>query len=67
VDRFRPLCRLDLFAPGQCLGRAHKNFLSSTDNMTLSGETIDDGPCAFMEACDPATVFNSIDHGGRYA
>jgi uncharacterized protein YdiU (UPF0061 family) len=39
----------------------------NTDNMALSGETIDYGPCAFMEACDPATVFSSIDHGGRYA
>lgn len=39
----------------------------NTDNMTISGETIDYGPCAFMESCDPATVFSSIDHGGRYA
>lgn len=39
----------------------------NTDNMTLSGETIDYGPCAFMEAYDPAAVFSSIDHGGRYA
>jgi serine/tyrosine/threonine adenylyltransferase len=39
----------------------------NTDNMTISGETIDYGPCAFMEAHDPATVFSSIDHGGRYA
>ena len=39
----------------------------NTDNMTLSGETIDYGPCAFMEACDPAAVFSSIDHHGRYA
>ena len=39
----------------------------NTDNMTLSGETIDYGPCAFLEAYDPATVFSSIDHGGRYA
>ena len=39
----------------------------NTDNMTFSGETIDYGPCAFMEAYDPATVFSSIDHGGRYA
>lgn len=38
----------------------------NTDNMTLSGETIDYGPCAFLEAYDPATVFSSIDHGGRY-
>jgi uncharacterized protein YdiU (UPF0061 family) len=39
----------------------------NTDNMALSGETIDYGPCAFIEAYDPATVFSSIDHGGRYA
>ncbi len=39
----------------------------NTDNMTISGETIDYGPCAFMEAYEPATVFSSIDHGGRYA
>ena len=39
----------------------------NTDNMSLSGETIDYGPCAFMEAYDPAAVFSSIDHGGRYA
>ena len=39
----------------------------NTDNMTLSGETIDYGPCAFMEAYDPATVFSSIDQRGRYA
>jgi serine/tyrosine/threonine adenylyltransferase len=39
----------------------------NTDNTTISGETIDYGPCAFMDAYDPATVFSSIDHGGRYA
>ncbi|MFT3851288.1 MAG: YdiU family protein [Ilumatobacteraceae bacterium] len=39
----------------------------NTDNMTISGETIDYGPCAFMDTYDPATVFSSIDHGGRYA
>ena len=39
----------------------------NTDNMTLSGETIDYGPCAFLEAYDPGTVFSSIDHAGRYA
>ncbi len=39
----------------------------NTDNMTISGETIDYGPCAFMDAYDPATVFSSIDDGGRYA
>jgi len=39
----------------------------NTDNMSLAGETIDYGPCAFMDIYDPATVFSSIDHGGRYA
>jgi uncharacterized protein YdiU (UPF0061 family) len=39
----------------------------NTDNMTISGETIDYGPCAFMDRYDPQTVFSSIDHGGRYA
>jgi uncharacterized protein YdiU (UPF0061 family) len=39
----------------------------NTDNMTISGETIDYGPCAFMETYDPATVFSSFDHDGRYA
>jgi len=39
----------------------------NTDNVTISGETIDYGPCAFMEAFDPATVFSSIDEGGRYS
>jgi serine/tyrosine/threonine adenylyltransferase len=39
----------------------------NTDNTSISGETIDYGPCAFMEAYDPATVFSSIDHQGRYA
>ncbi len=39
----------------------------NTDNMSVAGETIDYGPCAFMDAYDPATVFSSIDQQGRYA
>ena len=39
----------------------------NTDNVTLSGETIDYGPCAFMDTYDPGAVFSSIDHNGRYA
>lgn len=39
----------------------------NTDNTTISGETIDYGPCAFMDRADLGTVFSSIDHGGRYA
>jgi uncharacterized protein YdiU (UPF0061 family) len=39
----------------------------NTDNMSIAGETIDYGPCAFMDAYDPARVFSSIDRYGRYA
>ncbi len=39
----------------------------NTDNCSIAGETIDYGPCAFMDAYDPAAVFSSIDHAGRYA
>jgi uncharacterized protein YdiU (UPF0061 family) len=39
----------------------------NTDNTTISGETIDYGPCAFLDAFDPSTVYSSIDVGGRYA
>jgi uncharacterized protein YdiU (UPF0061 family) len=39
----------------------------NTDNCSIAGETIDYGPCAFMDTYDPKTVFSSIDHGGRYA
>ncbi|MBB3048483.1 uncharacterized protein YdiU (UPF0061 family) [Litorivivens lipolytica] len=54
-----------LIAKWQGLGFIHG--VMNTDNMLLCGETVDYGPCAFMEAFDPATVFSSIDHGGRYA
>ncbi|TCN41402.1 uncharacterized protein YdiU (UPF0061 family) [Rhodococcus sp. SMB37] len=39
----------------------------NTDNTTISGETIDYGPCAFLDAYDPSAVFSSIDHSGRYS
>jgi uncharacterized protein YdiU (UPF0061 family) len=48
----------------------HAGFIHgvmNTDNMTISGETIDYGPCAFMDAYDPETVFSSVDRQGRYA
>ncbi|HMS26050.1 MAG TPA: YdiU family protein [Burkholderiaceae bacterium] len=51
----------------QWLGLGFIHGVMNTDNMTISGETIDFGPCAFMEAYDPATVFSSIDAQGRYA
>jgi len=54
-----------LIAQWQCVGFIHG--VMNTDNVALSGETIDYGPCAFMDAFDPATVFSSIDRQGRYA
>ena len=54
-----------LIARWMLLGFIHG--VMNTDNTSISGETIDYGPCAFMEAYDPATVFSSIDHQGRYA
>ena len=48
-----------------CVGFIHG--VMNTDNMTISGETIDYGPCAFMDTYDPDTVFSSIDTHGRYA
>ena len=54
-----------LVAQWMLLGFVHG--VMNTDNTSISGETIDYGPCAFMEAYDPATVFSSIDRQGRYA
>lgn len=54
-----------LIAKWQLVGFIHG--VMNTDNMAISGETIDYGPCAFMDAYDKATVFSSIDVQGRYA
>jgi len=54
-----------LIAHWQSVGFIHG--VMNTDNMLLSGETIDYGPCAFMDGYDSAAVFSSIDHGSRYA
>ena len=54
-----------LIARWQHVGFIHG--VMNTDNMAISGETIDYGPCAFMNAYDPAAVFSSIDRNGRYA
>ncbi|HTX94463.1 MAG TPA: YdiU family protein [Mycobacterium sp.] len=54
-----------LIAQWMLIGFVHG--VMNTDNMTISGETIDYGPCAFMEVYDPDTVFSSIDYWGRYA
>jgi uncharacterized protein YdiU (UPF0061 family) len=60
VDR-----QASLIARWQHVGFIHG--VMNTDNMAISGETIDYGPCAFMNAYHPGTVFSSIDHAGRYA
>lgn len=60
VDR-----QLELIVDWMRVGFVHG--VMNTDNMTISGETIDYGPCAFMNQYDPNTVFSSIDQGGRYA
>ena len=82
IDRLYPAARQDdspvldllarvigaqaaLMARWMSLGFVHG--VMNTDNMAISGETIDFGPCAFMEAFDPAAVWSSIDRGGRYA
>jgi serine/tyrosine/threonine adenylyltransferase len=82
IDRHYPLCAHDespylallkqvvsrqaaLIAGWMNVGFIHG--VMNTDNMAVSGETIDFGPCAFMDAFDPATVFSSIDARGRYA
>ncbi len=54
-----------LIARWQLIGFIHG--VMNTDNVSIAGETIDYGPCAFMDVYDPATVFSSIDAGGRYA
>jgi len=55
----------DLVARWLAVGFVHG--VMNTDNCAVSGETIDYGPCAFLDVYDPATVFSSIDHHGRYA
>ncbi|ANG85011.1 protein adenylyltransferase SelO [Microbacterium aurantiacum] len=71
TDRARALLdvviarQADLIARWMLVGFVHG--VMNTDNMTLSGETIDYGPCAFLDAFDPGAVFSSIDRQGRYA
>jgi protein adenylyltransferase len=82
IDRHYPLCAHDespylallkqvvsrqaaLIAGWMNVGFIHG--VMNTDNMAVSGETLDFGPCAFMDTFDPATVFSSIDERGRYA
>src|SRR5262245_40611072 len=70
-DRYRALFerviagQAALVAQWMLVGFIHG--VMNTDNCSIAGETIDYGPCAFMDAYHPQTVFSSIDHGGRYA
>ena len=70
-NRYRALLDLvisrqaDLVAKWLLVGFIHG--VMNTDNMSIAGETIDYGPCAFMDAYDPGTVYSSIDTSGRYA
>ena len=55
----------ELIAAWMSVGFIHG--VMNTDNMSVAGDTIDYGPCAFMDTYHPGTVYSSIDHGGRYA
>jgi serine/tyrosine/threonine adenylyltransferase len=67
LDLFRRVvdAQAELVARWMLVGFVHG--VMNTDNMTVSGESIDFGPCAFLDAFDPTAVFSSIDHAGRYA
>jgi uncharacterized protein YdiU (UPF0061 family) len=67
LELLRAVARRQAKLVAQWMNVGFIHGVMNTDNMALSGETIDYGPCAFMEAYDPATVFSSIDHSGRYA
>ena len=56
--------QFNIIIEGMCIGFIHG--VMNTDNMTISGETIDYGPCSFMDYYNPKTVFSSIDTQGRY-
>ena len=64
---FDAVCGAQARLIAQWMGVGFIHGVMNTDNMTISGETIDYGPCAFMESYAPGTVFSSIDHTGRYA
>jgi uncharacterized protein YdiU (UPF0061 family) len=63
----RALCERQAALIARWMNVGFIHGVMNTDNMTLSGETIDYGPCAFMDRYDPKTVFSSIDEYGRYA
>ncbi|MBC3191461.1 YdiU family protein [Pseudonocardia sp. C8] len=67
LELFRRVVEVQATLIAQWMHLGFVHGVMNTDNMTISGETIDYGPCAFLDAHDPAAVYSSIDHGGRYA
>ncbi|MGE5384552.1 MAG: protein adenylyltransferase SelO [Betaproteobacteria bacterium] len=67
LEFLRAVARRQAALVAQWMGVGFIHGVMNTDNMSIAGETIDYGPCAFMEAYDPAAVFSSIDERGRYA
>jgi uncharacterized protein YdiU (UPF0061 family) len=61
------VCEKHAFLVAKWMSIGFVHGVMNTDNMTISGETIDYGPCAFLDQYDPSTVFSSIDQQGRYA
>ncbi len=64
---FAAVCDKQASLISKWMGLGFVHGVMNTDNMTISGETIDYGPCAFMNTYDPKTVYSSIDHNGRYS
>jgi len=67
LELLRAVCERQASLVARWMGVGFIHGVMNTDNMTISGETIDYGPCAFTEAYDPQAVFSSIDTHGRYA
>jgi uncharacterized protein YdiU (UPF0061 family) len=67
IEFFEAVCDSQLNLISKWMGIGFIHGVMNTDNMTISGETIDYGPCAFMDRYDPNTFFSSIDTQGRYA
>ena len=67
IEFFEAVCESQLNLVSKWMGIGFIHGVMNTDNMTISGETIDYGPCAFMDRYDPNTFFSSIDTQGRYA
>ena len=64
---FAAVCDKQAYLVSKWMSIGFVHGVMNTDNMTISGETIDYGPCAFMDRYNPRTVFSSIDHNGRYS